>query len=191
MVGGLATSYANFVMRSTGAYGVWAGTGPFTYSATFTVCGEVVPTSFMFDGSPKSSLVTENQQRCTVTASVTATSPYGTTTVQVGSISVVDTFALVLAPTMNWSNSVDAGQTLVSSGASWSSYGGRVSSAAKAYRCLSASINTGCTLISQTNTNSMNYTPSITDVGFYIVFEFLGTIGNVTKSTFTPFILVK
>ena len=167
--------YFNLTNRVAGAatpYGTWIGTLTLSYSVTFTICGIVVPTTYMADGSPRTPNYTEFQQGCPVTANVTASDAIGSSSVSIlGGPTIPYAFTLLTSPTtLNYPASGVAVGTVVSSpGATFSSYVS-IPIVSTVSRC-----STTCVVVS----SSINgYTATNADVGSHLVFSTNVTYGN-------------
>jgi hypothetical protein len=167
-------------------YGTWEGTGTLTYSATFTICGALVQTLFEYDGSPRTPNISADQQRCQITAIITVSDDFGTTSVAMGSLVVPDVFYLLSPGSLNFSNTpVTPGTVLRSGGATWATmYAGTASNSVS--RCPSSEISVSCVIVASGLPNNSNGSYSVVagDIGYYIVFTSEYTYGNITKQGF-------
>jgi hypothetical protein len=166
-------------------YGTWTGNGTIYYSASFTICGVSVSTSTTYTGEPRTPSISADQQRCVITATITARDSFGSTTqVLPSTITVADAFNFMSAGSLNYSSGkVVPGNALSSSGATWGTYLGGIIPTISVSRCSTNTLTANCATLATGLPNSWlsSYVVTTDDVGSYIVFTSVMTYGNVTK----------
>ena len=181
-------NFASLTNRGSTAmtpFGTWTGNGTIYYSASFTICGVPVSTSTTYTGEPRTPEISPNQQRCEITATITARDSYGSTTqVLASTIAVADAFNFMSAGSLNYqSGTVVPGTSLSSSGATWGTYLGGIIPTINVSRCPTNSLTVNCVTLATGLPNSWlsKYVVTLEDVGSYIVFTSVMSYGNVTK----------